>query len=73
MIKSQKIPNIVGKTVARTTSRMTWRGDEVETIILHFTDGSELVINPRTESGCSDCDPDGSMCDYLDFTLREAK
>lgn len=56
-----------GKTIKSIEHRMTWKRTEIAEIIIHFTDGAKLEVSAMTESGCQECDYDGSNCNYLFF------
>jgi hypothetical protein len=51
----------------------TWKENEISQIVLTFSDRTSIEICAYTERGCSECDADGALVDYLGFYTHKAK
>lgn len=59
--------NLEGKKIVSVTPRISWDGTEMENVLIKFDDGSEIEMNGSTQSGCAECNPDGSNVDYISY------
>lgn len=55
----------VGKTIAKFEAKDIWRGGNVQSFKVTFTDGTSLEVDADGDGGCPECDPDGCSCQWV--------
>ena len=65
--------DIEGKKIVSVEAKASWDKTEISHVVLHFDDGSELRLSASTQSGCEECNYDGSNVNYLNLDFSEKR
>jgi hypothetical protein len=71
MKNDELITFLKDKKISEVEIRESWRTKSVDNLILHLDDGSIMELCSYTDSGCSECDFDGSNENTIAVTIYD--
>lgn len=70
MTEAEKIRTLIGKTIIGIKVVESWRTNSIDELVITFSDGTSIEMCARTDSGCEECDSDGSNETIISFDLK---